>query len=301
MAASRVYRAPDGTPIAVAISPQYGGNSAANRPAAQTYADFLGSRVHGSELAKLRVYIGTPTEINRDCGSEFGVLACYAPAERRMFVPGEDVRSTGPFTRAYVVTHEYGHHIANFRDNYPFSAPAFGAKYWSSRWHICEGALRKHPIFFPGDEGRHYLANPGEGFADTYAHLPPEHYSSAPWQFSPRFRPDAAAYAAVRRDVLHPWEGQKSKTLTGSLDGAIHAEGFALPVSLDGVVMARVRAPRGAKYELEILNGDAVLSRGAHARVLACRRPSVDVAHLTVRVVRQSGSGPFTLKVRYPD
>ena len=102
---TRVYVAADGTPIEISISPSFEDNEQ-NRAGAQAYADFLGSRLHGSELRRLRVFIGTPEEVNAICGGSTGVLACYARGELRMYVPSEDPPGGGEFTRAYAVTHE---------------------------------------------------------------------------------------------------------------------------------------------------------------------------------------------------
>ena len=182
---------------------------------AQEIVTFLGSRVHGLELGKLRVFIGVPSEISNACGGNSDVLACYSAGERRMYIPDRDPGSgsSAGFTRNYAITHEYGHHIANFRSNAPFPALNFGAKYWSSYKFVCMGADEGR--YFPGNQGTHYLDDPGEAFADSYAHLPENGFSNVPWQFNERLRPDAGAFAALRRDVLDPWRGSTRKVVSG--------------------------------------------------------------------------------------
>ena len=187
-----------------------------NRRGAQSFVDFLASRVHGAELGKLRVFIGTAAEVNNACGGEQGVAACYVGDERRMYIPNEDPGGGSPFTLNYVITHEYGHHIAGFRRNDPFSAINWGPKYWASYNLICAGVFAGR--YFPGNQGSHYLDDPGEGWADSYAHL---HYPSVPFQFNRGFAPDAGAFAAIRRDVLTPWNGPTARTVRRTLSGKL--------------------------------------------------------------------------------
>lgn len=85
----RAYRAADGTMVAVALSDSFAA-APENLAAVQSYVDFLGSRLHGSELNQLHVFIGSPDEVNRQCGGGHGILACYVPLERRMYVPSQD-------------------------------------------------------------------------------------------------------------------------------------------------------------------------------------------------------------------
>jgi hypothetical protein len=296
---SRVYFTPDGLPIQVTISSSYRDDATA-RAGAQSYVDFLASRVHGSELGRLRMFIGTQREIADACGGS-DVLACYADSETRMYVPGDRPSSKGPFTREYVLTHELGHHIAHFRRNDPFDAPAYGAKYWASYKHVCIRVDRRQ--LFVNAGARHYLEDAGEGWADGYAHL---HYPGVPWQFSPLMRPDAGTFAAIRRDVLQPWTGPRTRTFRGSLRSGRRAASTLLRQSLDGTVSLRLSGPPGADFQIEVLKGSRVLVRtrsvgsGDSFSGLFCRSASESIASLRLRVRRLTGAGSFALRIRYP-
>jgi hypothetical protein len=296
---SRRYFTSDGLGVQVTISSSYR-DDASTRAGAQSYVDFLASRVHGSELGRLSMFIGTQREVSDACGAN-DVLACYADSEARMYVPGDRPSSNGPFTRDYVLTHELGHHIAHFRRNDPFDAPAYGAKYWSSYEHICDRVDRR--MLYVNAGARHYLEDAGEGWADGYAHL---HYPNVVWQFSPLMRPDAGTFAAIRRDVLQPWSGPLSRTFRGSLRGGRRTTSTLLRQSLDGTVNLRLSGPSGADFQIEILKGSRVLTRTRSAGSsdsftgLYCRPPSESTATLRLRVRRISGAGSFALRIRYP-
>ena len=291
---TRNYLTTDGVPIQVTMSRSVSGS-------AQSYVDFLDSRLHGDELGLLRVFIGTEAEVNAACGGELGVLACYVRSERRMYVPDREPSNGGPFTREYAITHEYGHHIASFRSDFPWMAIDWGAKYWASYAHIC-GRVSQG-LLFPGDQGAHYLDDPGEGFADSYAHL---HYPQVIWQFNPLMRPDAGAFAAIRRDVLNPWRVPSRRTLRGRLGSGRRTAALALVTTLDGQLAVRLRTSPGARFDLELRNRGRLLRRvggGAaskQASAVFCRQPTAATANATVRVVRRSGAGPFTLTADYP-
>jgi hypothetical protein len=293
-AATRTYTTPDGIPIEVTTSPSVSGS-------AQSYVDFLGSRLHGDELTLLRVYIGTPAEISRVCGGGAEVLACYARLERRMYVPDREPNHGGPFTREYAITHEYGHHIASFRSNFPFSALDWGAKYWASYEHVCAGVTSR--LLYPGNQDAHYLDDPGEGFADTYAHL---HYPLVLWQFSDLLRPDDGAFAAIRRDVLDPWRVPVRRRLRARLGPARRTAQTRVRATLDGQLAVRLQSPRGARYDLELRNHGRLLRRvGGRARskratATICRDATASTASADLRVVRRAGSGRFTLTYDYP-
>lgn len=297
---TRTYVTPDGLPMEVSLSSSFA-DTPENRAGAQSFVDFLASRLHGPELIRLKLFIGTAAEVNAACGGVAGVLACYIPPERRIYVPATDPSAgRGAFTREYVVTHEYGHHIAAFRRNDPFPSLDFGPKYWSSYERVCAGVDAGR--FFPGDQGARYYDDPGEGFADAYAHL---HYPAAPWQYNPALAPDAGAFAAIRRDVLSPWTGPTVRTLRLSLKGRRRATTTVGRFSLDGVLSLRLDSPRGASFDVQVLDGGKVVAqtrgRGRIKRLAGtvCRDRS-DVGSFRLRVRRRSGSGRFALRVSTP-
>jgi hypothetical protein len=297
---AHAYRTNDGATIEVQLSQSFA-DTAENRAEAQTFVDFLATRVHGSELGSLRMFIGTPAEVNNQCGGDSGVQACYVGGERRMYVPSTDPGGGGsPYTREYVVTHEYGHHIAAFRRNDPFSAINWGPKYWASYKRVCAGVFEGR--YFPGDQGAHYLDDPGEGWADSYAHL---HFPSVPFQFNRGFAPDAGAFAAIRRDVLSPWTRPATRTIRRTLSSRRRVTTTTSRLALDGTVALALSGPRRANYDLQVLENGHVVDQthagGSRDRVAGtvCRA-NAGAASITFRVRRRTGSGPFSLRISTP-
>ena len=219
-------RAPQ--PLAKVFAPSY----TPSPDVAQTYVDFLGSLPHGTELSKLKLLLAPPTDVQRDCGGQDGVLACYDSQSHEMVVPGEQIENQSGVSTSYVIAHEYGHHIAAFRSNPPFPTVDVGPKYWASYEKICDRTLAGR--LAPGDEGQYYLLNPGENWAETYARLV---YPNEPWRFTSLLKPDAGALAAARRDVLEPWTASVTKTFTGSFGGG-DVRRFSFPLTLDGAPAA---------------------------------------------------------------
>lgn len=293
---TRRYRTPDGRSVEISISSSFP-DVAENRAAAQSFANFLGTRTHGSELSGLRVFIGTDAEVNVICGGAAGVLACYERSARRMYVPDRDPRNGGPFNREYAVTHEYGHHIAGLRSHYPFPALSYGAKRWSSFQYVC--ARARAGELAPGNQGARYRDDPGEGFADTYAHL---HYPSVIWQYAEVMRPNAGSLSAVRRDVVAPWRAPQRRVIRGTLGNGVSVRGYALRQSLDGMLSFALTGPPRARYDLLLVYRGRVVRQttapGSRDRmtVLSCRGPGVPTAALAIRVIRRTGAGPFTLR-----
>lgn len=287
---SNTYTTADGYQVQLEVSSSYPADPVKD----QGLVDFLASRLHGPELGSLKVFVGTPAEIAGACGGDPRVLACYAIGESRMYVPGEAVQG---IPVEYPLTHEYGHHIASWRWNNPWDALDWGPKYWASATRVCAGV--NEGLLFPGNQGSHYLDDPGEGFADSYAHL---HYPEVPWQYNELLRPDQDAFAAIRRDVQRPWTGPRTRSLRGRVGPGRTTRTFRMRLRLDGDVSVRLLAPRGltARVELETAGFAAgrALRGGGGFGIEWCRRSRVDNVTITVR--RRSGAGPFSLDVRYP-
>jgi hypothetical protein len=294
--APKAYAAPDGTTIQVQFSDAY----TENPEIAQTYVNFLGSLPHGAELAQLKVLLAPPAEVQRDCGGVDGVLACYDGRSHQMVVPGEQTDSSNGVTTSYVIAHEYGHHVATFRTNPPFSTLDFGPKYWASYEKVCDKVLSGRLV--PGAEGQFYTANPGESWAETYARLT---YPNEPWRFTRILKPDPGALAAARRDVLQPWAAPATQTFSGRFTKAgPDGKRFLFPLKLDGALKVKLHGPSSARYDLRVssLGQTRGQTKGKAARdslswQAACRQRRNET--VAVRVLRRGGAGAFTVKVTY--
>jgi hypothetical protein len=292
------YDAGDGTMIPITVSSALGGDTSV----AQTYATFLGTLTHGTELAKLRVRIVPASEVAADCGAPGqDVLACYIAGSRRMIIPGDAQQQSGGVTTSFVIAHEYGHHIAAYRSNAPFSALDFGPKRWASYERVCSRTLDGK--LFPGDEAGHYAANPGEGWAETYAHLK---YPDVRWDYTSLLKPDAASLTAARADVLDPWTSPVTHRFSGDLGSSgATTRRFTFKVALDGALRVKLSGPKGAQFDLRLRSGGATFAhssaKGSQDTIdlrAACRTTS-HAEKVTVQVVRRSGSGSFRLSARY--
>ncbi len=275
---------------------------------AQSYVAFLDSLPHGDELARLRMRIADPREMARLCGGSEGdgILACYGAGRQEMIVPstGLDARTQdGGYTVRYVLTHEYGHHIAANRRNDEFDGGAldYGPKRWASYEMVCNQALQRR--LFPGDEADRYRSNPGEGWAEVYARLT---FPEQPWTFTPLLVPDAGALEAARLDVLRPWT--RNRTVTFTMPAGRDVQSFQVPLTLDGRVRATITGPHGSEVGIRVRSSDQVIRSETRARkgprdvwriAAGCREEPTEM--LTFTAVRRGGAdGPVTLRVSYP-
>ncbi|MFL5919389.1 MAG: hypothetical protein ACJ74L_06370 [Gaiellaceae bacterium] len=286
------YTTRSGERVTIYASASYAVDEAAN----QRWADFLGGLMHGSELARVTVYLATPPEANRLCSGAadlvHDVLGCYGSGT--IVAPGED---TPRVSAESVLTHEYGHHVAANRSNAPWRALDWGAKRWATAMNIC--ALSKAHVVFPGDESLLYRLNPGEGFAETYRGVSErkEGQHVGPWGvLDTVLYPGADAPPALAADVLDPWTGNR----TESYRGRFNAHGpsvrrFRFLSRLDGTFAAS--ATSQADVRIAILNWHTVVARGrasAHTTICGGLRAR------TVKVIRTRGNGSFTLTVSLP-
>jgi hypothetical protein len=270
---------------------------------AGSYVGFLDALPHGPELRRLNILIADSREVASLCGGDEsdGILACYGSRGQQMIVPSTGLTTTtedGGYTTAYVLTHEYGHHVAANRTNQGFEAIDYGPKFWASQELVCDRAIRRK--LAPGDEAGSYLRNPGEAWAEVYARLT---FPDQPWTFTRLLRPDLAALDAARRDVLTPWTANTSKTFV--MPAGRRTQSFDLPLTLDGRISATVRGRAGSDVGVAVTSGRQKVGhskdrggRNVWRLRSGCRERPTET--LTFTVSRTAGRGPVTLLVSYP-
>ena len=285
------YPVKEGYSVAVAVSPRY---TNLDQAVVQSYVDFLDELPHSTELKFLGIYIAPPDEVLADCGGQPGTLACYLTQPQTMIVPGEQTDAGFGVSTSYVITHEYGHHIANHRTNAPFDAFTFGPKYWASYEMVCDKTDKG--LLAPGNEAELYDRNPGEGWAETYAHMK---YPDQRWQMTPLLAPDEGAFAAAAKDVADTPTRMQAKVFRGRGTRTFH---FTL--ALDGPLSFRLQGPKRANYNLVVSSDGggggtthAAGSRDVLAYKAVCRTLAAENVSVTVKRVK--GSGPFTLRIWY--
>ena len=147
------------------------------------------------------------------------------------------------------------------------------------------------------------MANPGEAWAESYAHLT---YPDVEWDFTRLLAPSVGSLAAARADVADPWSQGVTRTFRGGFGaGAATVRRFRFKVRLDGAMAVRLAGPAGAQYDLRLSAGGQRFARsrarGSQDRVTlraACRTER-GAETVTATVLRRSGSGPFRLTASY--
>jgi hypothetical protein len=262
----------------------------------QAIASFVGTLPHEAEVGLLTIQLDTSWQIGSDCG--YGAQACYDTWRDLIVLSGDDDTQYDGATREFVLAHEYGHHLARHRPAPPPFRPAidWGTPRWASLKDVCQGQRARR--LFPGNEGRHYYENPGEAFAESFAFY---RFPDSPvqWSWTPSLRPNAAAFAAIRRDVYRPWVERIVK-IRGRLPAGGHAVTRTFRTPLDGRASLWLRGPGFGGSELSVRNG-----AGAKLREVAGTGPlEVTVCNQgRLRVVvkpRGSHSHRFTLAVKRP-
>jgi hypothetical protein len=237
-----VYTAGSGARVTVFTSSAYPVDQAVN----QATAEFVDHLVHGKEISTVKIYFAPPAEVGTLCQTH-EADGCYFPARSEIVTIGED---TPWSTVEEVLTHEYGHHIAAKRNNYPWPAFAYGTKRWATYMGVCQKEAAG--TAFPGDQGEHYLQNPGEAFAESYLHLNEVKLGvpETPWFYDAAFKPDSGALAAIEADVLQPWKDNKLKRWAGRFSRRGQQKAFTFSTPLDGVFAVELRGPRGSTLTL---------------------------------------------------
>ncbi len=301
-ASAQRYSIDDGSEATIAVEVTAACQASCQITDPQRIADFIGTLIHGSEVSLLTVQLDTEYQLGFDCG--FGAEACYFSGENKIVIGGYEEADSEGATFEFVLAHEYGHHVAQHRRMpAPFgSAIDWGTERWASVDHVCQGERRGR--FYPGDEGTHYYEDPGEAFAESFAHyrfpnLP------VPWGYAPALQPTPAAFRAIREDTLEPWQGRTSITLSGHVPA--RGEGAAvetLHTPLDGTVSLRPDSLRRHGYELALRSRAGRLLRrssigvGPHHELdyTVCGQPRL---HLVITSTSRHG-GPFRLQIQRP-
>jgi hypothetical protein len=279
------YTTPTGEVVRILASDSYPREESRT----QNWANFLASLVHGRELSAVTLLIAPEAEVSAICGAE--ALACYSPRDSLIVAPGDDPDTQ--LTSEAVIAHEYGHHVANNRDNSPWNALDWGTKRWATYERVCPRTETGQ--LFPGNEGAQYQLNPGEGFAETYRLLNQLRLGQtpAPWTIvSSSMFPDQQALALLSQDVTSPWAGPTRTTLARRL----RARGRwtqAVATPLDGTLNFGVRGTSGSRLQIRLFNsagtlvaqGTSVGTRTANLRTTACGQRSYS---LRIQVVRGS-------------
>jgi hypothetical protein len=257
----------------------------------QDWATYLGTLVHGPELSHLTLDLVPMSTVQRTCGNQ--ALACYDPRSETIFISPED-QLDAP-TAKEIVTHEYGHHLANNSNDAPWAAIDYGTKRWSSYENICSKAAAGAAS--PGDEGSHYFQNSGEAFAESYRvlNLQKQGRTDIGWDIIDRsFFPDPTALTLLEEDITTPWTAPAAATLHGSFGTGV-VRTFSVKTQLDGSFSAHLVAPTKSRLRLALYNGGTLVKRGATLHYEVCGERA-----LTLKVERLSGRGSFSVYVTKP-
>jgi hypothetical protein len=260
----------------------------------QNWAAFFGSLVHGSEISRLTVYLAPVPEMQSICSAEAD--GCYFPERDEMVLPGQ----TTPDGVPPVVTaaHEYGHHIANHRNNAPWDANTWGPKYWATNKGVCP--LVHAGFAHPGNEGHFYARNPGEAWAETNLVL-----NGGTWGdiVDPGWFPRASDLYWARQDILHPYQpGGYGSAHAHFARHHARSRYYRVPLDNDGPVTIKLRASRSLDADLYLTTPGgrrlAKATRTGHRETL--RYTACGVRQARLEVFRFDGFGRYRFRAFLP-
>lgn len=263
------------------------------------WAEFIVGLTHGPELPLLTTFVVTFDEVQQICGSR--AAGCYG--QNRMVVPGETAFDVTP---EEIARHEYGHHVANHRQNAPWAAIDWGPKRWASAANVCARVSRREA--YPGDQGSNYAHNPGEAWAETYRLMDERKAGIAPatWPIiAPSFFPTEGALVAAEADVLQPWTAQRTTTAM-RVFGSPTPKVWWIPVAaaLDGEYRLSATLPANGTHEVALVaaNRRTVLKRlqWTGQRVKRAEGTICGQRSLFVRVTQKGSLGRVRVSVTTP-
>ena len=263
------------------------------------WANFLASLVHGQELAKVTLQLAPLNEVQSGCGSRLA-LACYSPTSQLILAPGEDPDPTT--TAESIVAHEYGHHVANNSNNWPWQAVDYGTKRWASYMQVCKATEKSQ--MYPGSEDSNYTLNPGEGFAEAYRVLNERHLGlpESAWSVvADVFYPDSTALADIQTDIATPWQNVATSVIKGSFTRKATSRSTVIGTPLDGDLTVTLRTPRSLKAKVQLLAKSKVVATAtASGAAKVARTTTCGTRSYALKVTRVSGSGSYSLTVGKP-
>jgi len=265
----------------------------------ESWAEFIGGLTHGSELPLLTTFVVSFDEVQQICGSQ--AAGCYG--QNRMVVPGETAFDVTP---EEIVRHEYGHHVANHRQNAPWAAIDWGPKRWASAANVCARVSLREA--YPGDQSSNYARNPGEAWAETYRLMDERKagITTATWPIiAPSFYPTEPALLAAEADVLQPWAASRTTTST-RVFGKSTPKVWWIPVAatLDGDYRISATVPSSGTHDVALVAGNrrTVLKRlqWTGQRVKRAEGTICGQRSLFVRVTQKGSLGRVRVSVTTP-
>jgi hypothetical protein len=288
------YPVGGGETVTVLLSPSYVPDGSVG----QSWADLLASFAHNWELSSVTVILMPYNEVTAICGTEAD--ACYDPQQEQIVLPGDDPPDGTPVEE--LAAHEYGHHIANNRDNTPWSAYEWGPKRWASYEGVCPRVRAGTAV--PGAENPdQYGLNPGEAFAESYRVL---NGGQEPWvRVDASWFPDSTDLDLIAADVNDPYAGPTTKSWGRRFRPHARARDQYVYVNtpLDGSLEVRLRGRGsldGDLFVYDAANGNLIAKRRAYGHDETLRTTVCGPSRLVVDVFRYSGTGAYSLRVTRP-
>jgi hypothetical protein len=157
---------------------------------------------------------------------------------------------------------------------------------------------------FPGDEGEHYLLNPGEGFAESFRVLNETHLGLpvSLWNVvSDIFKPNSMALADIQTDIATPWTNVTTSVIKGSFTKTGTSKTTVIATPLDGDATFTLRTPRSLKAKVSLLARNKVIASTTVSGAAKIARTTIcGTRSYALKVTRLSGSGSYSVTIGKP-